>query len=229
MKKLIVGILLIAFYFHSFSQDKEWQNRNYVGIRVGSVESSINLIYNDPLLSIEKKDATLTSLSIGLSFKNFSEKIGILNVGISTDLNYIQKGGFGEFNLDIDSVKVNNTLFKYTPTYIELNPLMDLSLGKKWFHVSVLAGPHFSYIIKEQMTIDTEFANKFIQKADNKFAFGLDFGAGLDFEFGKSSIELRYMFGFGFTDIFEAQKINTNLWYDQNRATYGLLYYYYKL
>jgi hypothetical protein len=229
MKKLTFGILLMTFWFHSFSQDKEWQNINYVGIRVGSVKSSINLIYNDPLISIEKEDATLRSLSFGLSFKNFSEKIGMLNVGISTDLNYVQKGGYGEFNLDINSVKVNNTLFKYIPTYIELNPLMDLNLGKKSFHVSVLAGPHFSYIIKEQITINTESINKFVQKADNKFAFGLDFGAGLDFEFGRSCIELRYMYGLGFTDIFDAQKINTNLWYDQNRASYGLLYYYYKL
>lgn len=227
MKQVSIVILFItSFYFHSLSQDKVWVNKNYVGFHVGATQSGINMIFNDGRAYLIFDEPAITA---GISFKNFSEQLGALNVGISVDVNYLKKGGDIYFNLDTNNVETANILLKYKPTYIEFIPLMDLSLGKKWFHVNFLAGPHFSYIIKENIEVVTETNNTYKQQADNKFEFGLDVGGGIDFEFGRSNIELRFMYGFGFTDIFNADEINVDLWYNQNRVMSGLLYYYYKL
>lgn len=229
MKTSIITIVFIGLYFMSFSQDKVWQNRNYVGFSFIGLQSKINLIYNDTSKYLNMPDPTHTSLAAGVSFKNFSEKLGILNVGIAVDLSYLEKGGFLEFNLDIDSVKTDNVLFKYKPTYIELKPLMDLSLGKKKFHVNLFAGPHFSYIISQKLGIQDETLVKYKAKADNNFDFGLNFGGGFDLELGRSNIELRLLSSYGFTNIFNSEEVNVDLWYNQNRVLSAQLYYYYKL
>jgi len=229
MKKIIITTLFIVLYIVSFSQEKIWINKNYFGLHIGGVESSINLIYIDTEKAFKIEDPSVTSITAGLSFKNFSEQIGALSVGVSTDLNYIQKGGYLGFNLGIDSLKTENVLLKYVPSYIELVPLVNLSIGKKRIHFNILAGPHFSYIIKEELIFLSEINSVYKQHADNKFEFGLDVGGGIDFDFGRSNIELRFLYGFGFTDIFNADEINVDLWYNQNRAMSGLLYYYYKL
>lgn len=226
MKKNILTILFIALFFSSFSQDKEWINKNYIGFHFGATQSGINLIFNDGTQYLKYGEPAITG---GISFKNFSEQLGALNVGISIDANYLEKGGEIFFNLDTEKVKTTDILIKYKPKYIELISLMNLSLGKKMLHFNFLAGPHFSYIIKEDIEVVTETNSSYKQFADNKFEFGLDFGGGIDFELGKSNIELRLMYGFGFTDIFKVDEVNVNLWYNQNRQMSGLLYYYYKL
>ncbi|NPA44602.1 MAG: PorT family protein [Chlorobi bacterium] len=229
MRKFTVGILLIAFYFNSFSQDKEWQNRNYVGFHIGKSVSKINLIYNDPSIFLNLEDPYLSSVNFGLSFKNFSEKLGILNIGISADVNYLKNGGYLNFNLNTDLESTGNVLVKYVPTYIELNPLVDLSFGRRRLHISLLGGPHFSFLIDEEINLITQTNGTYKTKADNSFLFGMDLGAGVDFELKKSSLEIRFMYGLGFTDIFTPEEIDTNLWNNQNRTTSLMLFYYYKL
>ena len=230
MKKNIITILFTSIIFTSFSQEEHWIKNNYIGIHAGWIQSSIHLVYNDEALTAAETNSSFTSISAGLSYKNFSEQIGALKVGLATDLTYFQKGGYMKFNLNTDSVKTDDALFKYVPSYLEFTPLMNLRLGRKKLHLNLFAGPHFSYLINEKMTLFSIITeNVYQEKADNKFEFGLDFGGGLDFEFGRSTIELRLMSNFGFTDVFTPENINVNLWYDQNRVMLGQLYYFYKL
>lgn len=230
MNKIIVTIVFIVLYIISFSQDKVWVNDNYFGIHVGGIESKINLVFNDDSLKSGIENPSFTSVAVGLSYKNVSEQLGALKVGLAVDLNFFQKGGYINFNLNTDSLVTEDALFKYVPSYIELTPLMNLKLGKKLFHINFLAGPHFSYLIKEQIMLQSQITeNTYKTKADKKYDIGLDFGGGFDFEFGRSCIELRLIYGIGFTDIFKPEEVNVDLWYDQNRMTSGMLYYYYKL
>ncbi len=226
MKKLIVLIFLGSLSFSSFSQEKEWKTHHYLGVFAGGGNSNLNLIYSDPDKTLKIKNPYVISSNFGLSYKRFSEK----NIGLTIDLKYVKKGGYSEFNVNYEGEILNSAIqYKYIPEYIELTPLMNLSLGKKRTHLNIFFGPHISYLLKDKVYLLLETSNIYKTSADKKIELGLDLGTGLDFEFFKNDVELRVLYSFGLTNMFNANETYNNLWFIQNRVILGSLYYYYKL
>ncbi len=226
MKKNILTILFIALFFTSFSQDKELKTQHYLGIFAGGGNSNLNLIYSDPDKTLNIKNPYVISSNFGLSYKRFSKK----NIGLAIDIKYIKKGGYSEFNVNYEGEILDSAVqYKYIPEYIELTPLMNLSLGKKRTHLNVFFGPHISYLLNDKVKILSETSNIYKTSADKKIELGLDLGTGLDFEFFKNDVELRVFYSFGLTNMFNANETYNNLWFIQNRVILASLYYYYKI
>ena len=228
MKKLIVILFVVLLNSFAFSQETEWKTKNYIGFNVGGTMTSLFLIYNtDQAANILYIDNPyLNSYSAGLSFKNFSERL----VGISIDLNYIEKGGYNGFVYDIDTSLTLPAMFKYSSSYIELTPLMNIRVGKKRSHINIYAGPHISWLINDKIEFITAVnEQRYKNTADNKFEFGLNAGAGYSFDFKRSSIELRFLYSHGLTDVFNPETSNPYHWFIQNQVMSTSLAYYYKL
>ncbi len=227
MKKLITILFIVLINSFSFSQETEWETQNYIGINAGPTMTSIFLIYNttDTSRMIDINNPYLISYSAGLSFKNFSERL----VGISVDLNYIQKGGYNEFIYDDTLAVTSPVLFRYLPSYIELTPLMNIRTGKKRSHINFYAGPHISWLLNDKIEFSETNGHIYKNTADSKFEFGLNAGAGYSFDFKKSSVELRFLYSQGLTDVFNPETSNPYHWFIQNQVISASLAYYYKL
>ncbi len=228
MRKITTILLLVLIHTSLYSQDTEWGTTNYIGFNAGPTMTSIFLIYNTDqaanILYIE--NPYLNSYSAGLSFKNFSERL----VGISIDLNYIEKGGYNGFVYDIDTSFTSPAMFKYSSSYIELTPLMNIRTGKKRSHINIYAGLHISWLINDKIEFITAVnEERYKNTADKKFEFGLNAGAGYSFDFKKSSIELRFLYSQGLTDVFNPETSNPYHWFIQNQVISASLAYYYKL
>ena len=230
MKKLITILFVVLINSFSFSQETEWETQNYIGINAGPTMTSIFLIYNttDTSRMIDINNPYLISYSAGLSFKNFSERL----IGISVELNYVQKGGYNEFIYDDTLAITSPVSFTYIPSYIELTPLMNIKTGKKRSHINIYAGPHVSWLIddKIEFSADAEVGeHTYKQTADTKFEFGLNAGVGYSFDFKKSNIELRLFYSHALTNVFDAETSNAYQWFIQNQVISASLAYYYKL
>ncbi len=228
MRKLTIILFAVLVYSTLFSQDTEWETQNYIGINAGGSLTSIFLIYQDSDSSLGFSNPYLNSYTGGLSFKSFSEGF----IGISVDINYVRKGGYSEFTYDDTLAVTSAVLFTYIPSYIELKPLMNIRTGKKRSHINIYAGPHISWLIKDEIEFspDAEISgHTYKQTADSKFEFGLNGGLGYSFDFKKSSVELRFLYSHALTTVFEAETSHIDQWFIQNQVMSASLVYYYKL
>lgn len=228
MKKLIIILFAVLIRISSFSQETERGTQNYIGISAGASLTSIFLIYQNPAQQLGIPNPYLNSYVGGLSFKNFSERI----IGISVDLKYVLKGGYSEFNYDDTLAVTAPVLFKYTPSYIELTPLMNIRTGKRRSHINIYAGPHISWLIQDEIEFSTDAelsGHTFKQTADSKFEFGLDAGLGYGFDFKNSNVELKLLYSHALTTVFDAETSNSDQWFIQNQVISASLAYYYKL
>ncbi len=225
--KRILTILFISLLFQStsFSQEEEWNTENYIGINAGGTITSLFLIYVNSGFGLDSANLYLNSYTAGLSFKNFSERL----IGISVDLNYIKKGGYSEFNLDDTLAATSEVLYRYSPSYIELTPLMNIRTGKQRRHFNVYAGMHISWLINDKIEFADTNGHTYKNTADLKFEFGLNAGAGYSFDFKKTNLELRFLFSQGLTNVFDTETSNTDLWFNQNQVFSASFVYFYKL
>lgn len=231
MKKHITLFIFSIFLSANIvnAQDKfasEWN----IGVGFGPTFSSLSI---EPAIDTKSKMQYFG----GLAIRYISEK----NLGLIAELNYSQQG----WEQDFKKIQNNTTGFEYTQklNYLELPILTHIYFGNK-VRFFVNLGPKFGFLLSEDHIINDKLAyylanipegetpsfqtEHFGKKAEKKFDYGLQAGAGVEFrsKIGHFALEGRYSFGLG--DIYSSKK--TDIFSrSANRVMAVKLTYYTKL
>jgi len=200
--KLIFFGIIFLIGISSFAQQK-LKLQNFIGIKGGVAGSRINLSIK-PDTSIFKSGTTA-----GLVFKSLTGE----TFGLILECNYTQKGGLAYYDIlqPADSSYYKN-LFTTKSDHFEFTFLTNIRIGKNKNLLDINFGPNISYLYKNKREfLNTEIINPEMDKFENIYAAGINFGIGYSriFSFGIISSELR--FSQDFTDIYPQNKINQSV------------------
>jgi opacity protein-like surface antigen len=232
--KTLITLLIILFAFLTeIDAQKEKIRENYLGFnfagQMHSTFTDLAFIYenrdenNDTIIG--RSDFYKYSYGFGLSYKNFREKL----VGLAIELNYSKKGGYNEFQYDINNDDSLNITFYHYLDYIELPVMMNMRFGWKKIKFNLYAGPTVAWLIKEDLTILEEtFGREYKTEADFNFEFGINGGGGISWQIGDHHmVELSGRYSHGLTNIFRFETIN-NAVFNQNQVVSVRAHYYYR-
>ncbi len=229
MQKLIIILLFIVSFPDIKAQEEpSFIPEHLIGITGGagivSVFSESILTYTDRQGNLLVNSPYILRYSGGLSYKYISGK----NVGILTELNYIQKGGYNEFMFDINGNVTDSVLFNHKLDYAELSFMTDIRFGKKHGKINLFLGPHIAYLVKQNLILlEDTYGNEYVNKTNVKFETGISVGGGYSFNFNKGEAELKIIYKHDYTNIFQEKSIN-NFSFNQNQVILASLSYYYK-
>jgi len=187
-KKVLLFVIAQFVIFAGFAQNT-FKPETSIGIKLGGNISSVNF---DPVIPQNINNGYLG----GITFKHIEEK----NLGIQIELNYLQFGW---------SENLADTIGTYSRrlNYIQFPLMTHLNFGKNKTRFFLNIGPHMSYLISENETInifnEANEAPYYRTKIANRLEIGLGLGIGITQHTSIGVFQLEGRGNIGLTNIFE--------------------------
>ena len=212
IQKILISFILLFFLSTETKSQKEFIYENYFGFTGGIGYYHLNL-------NIQKKSEFVQGISAGIVYKNFTENFkSRFLMGSVFELNFSQKGGgnFVPVEVQIDDTTTGTAYVPYNLklNYITLSYLATANIGKGKTRLNLYAGPEVGYLLSESLKFTlVEITEGYKKNIDFKTSFGLNFGAGIEREIGKSTVNIDFIYSHGLSNIYKSKTVNTALFY----------------
>ncbi len=221
LKNITVLLFLIFINSEIISAQENRPVSNYFGANAGYSMSRINTTIINGL-------NFMSGYHAGLVYQNFNNK----NFGSQIEINYSERGGTDRFEKKYltDTLGIPDEIdFNLKLSYIELDWMTVLQIGKNKNKLNILLGPNVSYLLSQKITfIETRLESGYPDKINRNF----DLGANIGFNYarilnsGKIDIEIRYTHGF--YSLYESTSINNSI-VNQNQVLTLKVAYLFKI
>ncbi|KAA6334430.1 hypothetical protein EZS27_017253 [termite gut metagenome] len=191
-KALILFLLIVAVCSSVDAQVGELRQSISIGFNGG-----VN--FNNVTFSPRIKQSQMTGFNSGFTARFISEKYFAMICGLQMELNYSERGWKEQIEDETGDTYNRNM------SYIEIPFLAHLAFGNdNGVQFFLNLGPQASLLLNEQENKSSSWhpkqrrvSEQYDKPADNKFDYGLAFGAGLEVKTkaGNFSIEGRYNYG----------------------------------
>jgi len=146
----------------------------------------------------------------GIVFKEITKP----NVGLQAEIMFTQKGWTEEFRLPIGGIaEIRTAAFRYN--YIEVPIMTNIRLGKRRFQYFLNIGPHFSYLLGTDSTInklpEDEVSFRYNEATVVRFEYGASVGVGIAAKIGNGLLQIDGRASYGLNNIIDRDAIGAPL------------------
>jgi len=194
MKTRMAGVALLALLVAAPAMGQMVEKQIYFGIK-GGVNMANLSVDPEPPVDFE----TLMGIGGGVTLA-FVISPGMT---LDTDFLYMQKGAKYTFDLGLEDESVE---YKLKYTYLVINPMFRFTVQNEGMRPFFMAGPEIGFLLDAKMESDDSeeegeegaFDLKDYTKSTD---FGINFGGGIEFPSGNSTIFFEARYALGLTDI----------------------------